>query len=523
MRLFHQLLHFPKLHGDGAVKKSTCISLFQQQHLENFLCLFQQRHWETSCIYDGLFWVPRCDLGLICTVLLRNILAVTDNFFLKFMGQQFLKSSDRQRLNMYSSHVQFSLIELSSFSGPRFVLNPIRMFEGSFGGATLYQNPHYISPNMVSAVGSHSLWICQARKPTLHFTQYGECCWQLLSLNTPVTLCQNPQYNISPIWWVFGSHSLSINQWLATETHIMFHPTWWVLLAVILSGYVRPENPHYASPNTACAVGSCSLSMHWWLSTETPHYISPTWWVFSSHSLSINQWLSTETHIMFHPTWLVLLGVILSRYTGDCLLKPTLYFTHMVSAVGSHSLLIHQRLSTKTHSMFHPTWRMLLAVILSEYTRPENPHYVSPNMVSAVCSHSLRTHWWFSTETHIIYSSNMVSTVGSHSVLIHQATKPTLYFTNMVSAIGSRSLWTHRWLSTKTHIIFHPTWRALLAVILSKKFQYTRPQLLPHVTSSQTRLVSWCCLVVRHLAGKHPHPSSDIWVNSLLSQKFQIL
>lgn len=31
--------------------------------------------------------------------------------------------------------------------GPRFVLNPIRIFEGSFGGATLYVNPHYVSPN----------------------------------------------------------------------------------------------------------------------------------------------------------------------------------------------------------------------------------------------------------------------------------------------------------------------------------------------------------------------------------------
>ncbi|KAK3584042.1 hypothetical protein CHS0354_018346 [Potamilus streckersoni] len=36
-----------------------------------------------------------------------------------------------------------SLVEI----GPRFVLNPIRMFEGSFGGTTLYVNPHYISPN----------------------------------------------------------------------------------------------------------------------------------------------------------------------------------------------------------------------------------------------------------------------------------------------------------------------------------------------------------------------------------------
>jgi ribosome biogenesis protein BRX1 len=31
--------------------------------------------------------------------------------------------------------------------GPRFVLNPIRMFAGSFGGPTLWQNVSYISPN----------------------------------------------------------------------------------------------------------------------------------------------------------------------------------------------------------------------------------------------------------------------------------------------------------------------------------------------------------------------------------------
>lgn len=31
--------------------------------------------------------------------------------------------------------------------GPRMVLNPIRLFQGSFGGPTLYQNPEYVSPN----------------------------------------------------------------------------------------------------------------------------------------------------------------------------------------------------------------------------------------------------------------------------------------------------------------------------------------------------------------------------------------
>jgi len=36
-----------------------------------------------------------------------------------------------------------SLVEI----GPRFVLNPIRIFRGSFGGQTLFQNPDFVSPN----------------------------------------------------------------------------------------------------------------------------------------------------------------------------------------------------------------------------------------------------------------------------------------------------------------------------------------------------------------------------------------
>ncbi|KAI3991225.1 hypothetical protein MKX01_022446 [Papaver californicum] len=33
--------------------------------------------------------------------------------------------------------------------GPRFCLNPIKIFAGSFGGPTLYDNPYYISSNEV--------------------------------------------------------------------------------------------------------------------------------------------------------------------------------------------------------------------------------------------------------------------------------------------------------------------------------------------------------------------------------------
>lgn len=32
--------------------------------------------------------------------------------------------------------------------GPRFVMNPIRVFDGSFGGPTAFENPEFVSPNV---------------------------------------------------------------------------------------------------------------------------------------------------------------------------------------------------------------------------------------------------------------------------------------------------------------------------------------------------------------------------------------
>jgi ribosome biogenesis protein BRX1 len=45
------------------------------------------------------------------------------------------------------SKISTSLVEI----GPRFVLDPIRIFRGPFGGQTLYQNPNYVSPNIERA------------------------------------------------------------------------------------------------------------------------------------------------------------------------------------------------------------------------------------------------------------------------------------------------------------------------------------------------------------------------------------
>ncbi|KAJ6818501.1 ribosome biogenesis protein BRX1-like protein 1-like [Iris pallida] len=43
---------------------------------------------------------------------------------------------------------KMTLIEV----GPRFCLNPIKIFGGSFGGPTLYENPFYISPNQIRSL-----------------------------------------------------------------------------------------------------------------------------------------------------------------------------------------------------------------------------------------------------------------------------------------------------------------------------------------------------------------------------------
>lgn len=37
---------------------------------------------------------------------------------------------------------EISLVEI----GPRFVMNLVRLFDGSFGGSTLYENPGFVSP-----------------------------------------------------------------------------------------------------------------------------------------------------------------------------------------------------------------------------------------------------------------------------------------------------------------------------------------------------------------------------------------
>ena len=53
-----------------------------------------------------------------------------------------------EQQKQHGSQMKTSLVEI----GPRFVLNPIRIFRGSFGGQTLYQNAQFVSPNAVRAL-----------------------------------------------------------------------------------------------------------------------------------------------------------------------------------------------------------------------------------------------------------------------------------------------------------------------------------------------------------------------------------
>lgn len=58
-----------------------------------------------------------------------------------------------KKIEASATHRGEELVDLIEI-GPRFVLTPIRIFDGSFGGQTIYSNPKYVSPNDVSVVFS---------------------------------------------------------------------------------------------------------------------------------------------------------------------------------------------------------------------------------------------------------------------------------------------------------------------------------------------------------------------------------
>lgn len=59
---------------------------------------------------------------------------------------QLADDAETKKAEMAAFHRGEDLVQLIEI-GPRFVITPIRIFDGSFGGQTLYQNERYISPN----------------------------------------------------------------------------------------------------------------------------------------------------------------------------------------------------------------------------------------------------------------------------------------------------------------------------------------------------------------------------------------
>jgi ribosome biogenesis protein BRX1 len=94
--------------------------------------------WQHSCIRE----CPVCLTPLCCDdeqIWVRNY---------QILEQQAANALEAHKAKKTSGQaVATSLIEI----GPRFVLSPIRIFRGSFGGQTLYQNQAFISPNEVRA------------------------------------------------------------------------------------------------------------------------------------------------------------------------------------------------------------------------------------------------------------------------------------------------------------------------------------------------------------------------------------
>lgn len=62
---------------------------------------------------------------------------------------QIADEADSKKVELAALHRGEDLVQLIEI-GPRFVITPIRIFDGSFGGQTLYQNGNYVSPNEVS-------------------------------------------------------------------------------------------------------------------------------------------------------------------------------------------------------------------------------------------------------------------------------------------------------------------------------------------------------------------------------------
>ncbi|MGH0150268.1 UNVERIFIED_CONTAM: hypothetical protein FKN15_055506 [Acipenser sinensis] len=104
-------------------------------------------HILTFTIADNRIWFRNYQIieedGSLVEIGPRFVLNLIKIFQGSFGGATLYENPRYQSPNMIIEE-DGSLVEI----GPRFVLNLIKIFQGSFGGATLYENPRYQSPNM---------------------------------------------------------------------------------------------------------------------------------------------------------------------------------------------------------------------------------------------------------------------------------------------------------------------------------------------------------------------------------------
>ena len=89
---------------------------------------------------------------------LRTLTHSSTNLALLFQiwvrNYQILEQQPTNALEAHLAKKQLGQEEASSLVeiGPRFVMTPIRIFRGSFGGQTLFQNPDFVSPNEIRSM-----------------------------------------------------------------------------------------------------------------------------------------------------------------------------------------------------------------------------------------------------------------------------------------------------------------------------------------------------------------------------------
>ncbi|KAF8447848.1 ribosome biogenesis protein BRX1 [Boletus edulis BED1] len=134
-------LHVQNVHTMDELKMTgNCLK--GSRGILSFDKAFDESEWGklTKEIFTHIFGVP--PLARRAKPFIDHVLtfSIVDNK-IWFRNFQIFEKDPQQPNGIPST----SLVEI----GPRFVLTPIRIFEGAFGGATVYSNPEFITPTVV--------------------------------------------------------------------------------------------------------------------------------------------------------------------------------------------------------------------------------------------------------------------------------------------------------------------------------------------------------------------------------------